>query len=69
MTVADPIPVGTTLRERYRLDSTLGRGAWGVVYRAHDQELNRDLFVSRFLELLGVKDGKPIDAPSSRAGA
>jgi tetratricopeptide (TPR) repeat protein len=45
MTVADPIPVGTTLRERYRLDSTLGRGAWGVVYRAHDQELNRDVAV------------------------
>jgi len=37
--------IGLTLLNRYRIDAEIGRGGMGVVYRAHDTLLGRDVAV------------------------
>ena len=44
---------GLLLRERYRLDSEIGRGAMGIVFRATDLALQRPVAVKVLAERLG----------------
>jgi len=46
---------GLVLRDRYRLDSELGRGAMGIVFRATDLELLRPVAVKILAERLGER--------------
>ena len=46
--------IGSELAGRYRLSARLGAGAMGIVYRAHDQELGRDVAVK--VLRLGLSD-------------
>src|SRR5512132_2975812 len=50
---------GLILRERYRLDSEIGRGAMGIVFRATDLELLRPVAVKILVERKGdgIREG------------
>ena len=62
------LTVGTTLRDRYRLDGELGRGGMGIVYRATDLELHREVAV-KILSAGSTSDGRERLIREARATA
>lgn len=48
---ASALPIGTRIG-RYRLEAVLGQGAYGITYRAHDLQLERDVAVKEYLPAL-----------------
>jgi tetratricopeptide (TPR) repeat protein len=63
-----PVP-GTILRERYRLDSELGRGGMGTVYRATDLELRREVAVKVLSASSQTSDARERLVREARAAA
>ena len=60
---------GTILRERYRLDSELGRGGMGTVYRATDLELQREVAVKVLSATAHTSDARERLVREARAAA
>src|ERR1044071_2006441 len=61
--------LGTILRERYRLDSELGRGGMGTVYRATSLELRREVAVKILSATSQTSDGRERLVREARAAA
>ena len=61
--------LGTILRDRYRLDSELGRGGMGTVYRATDLELHREVAVKVLSGSGQTSDGRERLIREARAAA
>ncbi len=61
--------LGTILRDRYRLDSEIGRGGMGTVYRATDLELQREVAVKVLSGSGQTSDGRERLIREARAAA
>ncbi|MCK5002223.1 MAG: SUMF1/EgtB/PvdO family nonheme iron enzyme [Gammaproteobacteria bacterium] len=48
-TFENALPVGTVLDNRYKIESVLGEGGFGVTYKAHDNELDYTVVIKEFL--------------------
>jgi len=57
------------LRERYRLDSEIGRGGMGIVYRATDLDLKRTVAVKILPERVSSADARERFIREARAAA
>ena len=56
----EPLPQGTVLRE-YTLESVLGHGGFGIVYRARHNESGQVVAIKEFLPIgLAVRDGESV---------
>ena len=64
-----PPALGSILRERYRLDSELGRGGMGIVYRATDLELHREVAVKVLSASASTSDARQRLIREARAAA
>jgi tetratricopeptide (TPR) repeat protein len=63
------IAPGALLRDRYRLESEIGRGGMGIVYRATDLELMREVAVKILPETLSSPDARQRLLREARAAA
>jgi len=63
------IAPGAVLRQRYRLDSEIGRGGMGIVYRATDLELMREVAVKVLPETTSSSDARQRLMREARAAA
>lgn len=63
------IAPGSLLRDRYRLESEIGRGGMGIVYRATDLELMREVAVKVLPEALSSPDARQRLMREARAAA
>ena len=61
--------LGAILRDRYRLDSELGRGGMGTVYRATDLELQREVAVKILSATSHTSEGRERLIREARAAA
>lgn len=63
------IAPGVVLRQRYRLESEIGRGGMGIVYRATDLELKREVAVKILPETASSADARQRLIREARAAA
>jgi tetratricopeptide (TPR) repeat protein len=63
------IAPGVVLRQRYRLDSEIGRGGMGIVYRAMDLELMREVAVKVLPDTSSSPDARQRLIREARAAA
>jgi serine/threonine protein kinase len=54
------LPAGTLLLERYRIDLLLGRGGFGITYRARDTRLHRDVAIKELFPPAAVRRGAAV---------
>ncbi|HET8930651.1 MAG TPA: serine/threonine-protein kinase, partial [Acidimicrobiales bacterium] len=63
------LPSGMLLLERYRIDVLLGRGGFGITYRARDTRLHRDVAIKELFPPAAVRRGQSVVvADADRSG-
>src|SRR5271169_555024 len=63
------LPLGTIVG-RYKITAVLGRGGFGITYRARDSQLNRDVAIKEYLPTsLAIRHGGLTVLPNSTKSA